>query len=683
MSTTTITGTINGVNNTALANKWITFRLVQLGTDSVASVTVAQSVDSVQTDANGGFSIDIWNNGDSGKKSILEITIEGSKAEYVIIPIGEASIELWNLIENYSVSGANPQFPSLFAPIDNPTFTGTVNTSATGIDFNPEVEGNGGELSWNDQEKTLNLTTGSDNVTVQVGQEVILYVRNNSGVQLVDGQVVGISGSQGNNPTIQLVQADTIENARKTIGVVTQIIPNNSNGFVTLIGKVRDLVLDDGTYSEGDVVYLSDTVAGGITNVKPAIVVELGHVLATSTGGNTNGVLEVQINNESAVYELEQQVPHNTDSVIICNQGDNIQDKLNEAALLMGGIGGTLLVMAGQYGDLSLTNDNIQTNIIGVGNPTIGNIIDEATFASTNATYKDFTCGDFTMNLLDGNIENITTDSFVLYQNNSTGTIKNVNAATIYVENNNGTVDNVNATGNFITSNVGVIKNCSAGGKFEFALNGNNGIIDNCHSNGTDRGFGGYIGSLNSGTIKNCTAKGNFSFGQQTADGVTENCIGVDQAFIGDTSQVSGNIIEGTYRNCKGGNKSFLGQNTSTSAVKECRANYINCTAGVNSFCFVNTAGAETHFFGTAINCTSGLNGFCKASDGNTKILAGAVIENCTGGDNSFASTSLSTNEGTILRCRTSKTGVDAFKATGTGKVRLCLDGDFDEVNLG
>ena len=43
MATTTITGTINGVNNAALASKWITFRLVQLGTDSVATATVAQS----------------------------------------------------------------------------------------------------------------------------------------------------------------------------------------------------------------------------------------------------------------------------------------------------------------------------------------------------------------------------------------------------------------------------------------------------------------------------------------------------------------------------------------------------------------------------------------------------------------------------------------------------------------
>ena len=109
MATTTITGSINGVNNTALANKWITFRLVQLGTDSGATATVAQSVDSVQTDANGDFSIDVWNNGDSGKTSVLEITIDGSKPESVIIPTGTVSIELWDLIENYQADGSTSE----------------------------------------------------------------------------------------------------------------------------------------------------------------------------------------------------------------------------------------------------------------------------------------------------------------------------------------------------------------------------------------------------------------------------------------------------------------------------------------------------------------------------------------------------------------------------------------------
>ena len=199
------------------------------------------------------------------------------------------------------------------APIASPTFTGTATipqADITSADFNSA--GVGGELSWNDGEKTIDLITGSDNVTIQLGQEVVLYVRNTTGSTLSNGQVVMVSGSQGNKPTISLAQADTVANARKTIGVLTQDIPNNSNGFITLMGKVRDLVLDDATYSEGDVVFLSSTVAGGITLVEPDISVEIGHVLATSSGGNTNGVIEVQINNGADLYNAQSQIDTNT-----------------------------------------------------------------------------------------------------------------------------------------------------------------------------------------------------------------------------------------------------------------------------------------------------------------------------------------------------------------------------------
>ena len=199
------------------------------------------------------------------------------------------------------------------APIASPTFTGTATipqADITSADFNSA--GVGGELSWNDGEKTIDLITGSDNVTIQLGQEVVLYVRNTTGSTLSNGQVVMVSGSQGNKPTISLAQADTVANARKTIGVLTQDIPNNSNGFITLIGKVRDLVLDDATYSEGDVVFLSSTVAGGITLVEPDISVEIGHVLATSSGGNTSGVIEVQINNGADLYNAQSQIDTNT-----------------------------------------------------------------------------------------------------------------------------------------------------------------------------------------------------------------------------------------------------------------------------------------------------------------------------------------------------------------------------------
>ena len=163
-------------------------------------------------------------------------------------------------------------------------------------------------MSWNNQEKTFDIVTGSSNVTIQVGQEVLMYARNTSGLQMTDGQVVKVVGSQGNNPTIALAQADTVENARGVIGVVTQVIDNQSNGFVSLIGKVRDLNLDSGTFTEGDLLYLSSTVAGGFTLVRPDVGVEIGRVIATSNGGNNAGIIEVNIDNDSSVHELEQQL---------------------------------------------------------------------------------------------------------------------------------------------------------------------------------------------------------------------------------------------------------------------------------------------------------------------------------------------------------------------------------------
>lgn len=113
MATTTITGPVYQINNDPLANKWIKFRLTSIGTDSVATRAIAQSVDSVQTDANGDFSIDIWDNGDSGTESLLGITVDNDPEVLVIIPTATANIKLWDLIENYQVAAVSPQLPTI------------------------------------------------------------------------------------------------------------------------------------------------------------------------------------------------------------------------------------------------------------------------------------------------------------------------------------------------------------------------------------------------------------------------------------------------------------------------------------------------------------------------------------------------------------------------------------------
>ena len=281
-----------------------------------------------------------------------------------------------------------------------------------------------------------------------------------------------------------------------------------------------------------------------------------------------------------------------------------------------------------------------------------------------------------------GNRDHIEIDGITLDQNY--GLITNVES-NISITSNYADIKGVKSGSNFsMLENYGDIIDCSATTFLSNVMN--YGLIEGCESRGLNRGFGGNIGSFNHGTIKNCTAKGVESFGQQDADGVTENCTGADRAFAGSASNIDfsgGQGVQGTYKNCVAGNLSFFGHNTTTNGVKTVEATYINCTAAANSFGFVNTVGAETHFSGKAIGCTSGNNGFFNSVNGNTKILNGAILENCIGGANSFARAVSSDNEGVILRCRTGTFGSSAFSVTGTGKVRLCLDGNYGEVNLG
>jgi hypothetical protein len=112
MGATTVTGTILGVDNAALVGVYVTFRLKSTGTDSVATSTIDRDAISVITDASGQFSTTLWDNGDSGVTSILEIRMPSGQRHDVIIPAGDAAIDIWDLIENYTVGTADPQLPT-------------------------------------------------------------------------------------------------------------------------------------------------------------------------------------------------------------------------------------------------------------------------------------------------------------------------------------------------------------------------------------------------------------------------------------------------------------------------------------------------------------------------------------------------------------------------------------------
>ena len=157
-----------------------------------------------------------------------------------------------------------------------------------------------GQLGWNTAEDCLDIKH-ADGTSVQVGLENYIQVRNESGSTLQNGTVVRFSGAYSNGdylPTAEPHIADGTVPPLYTIGVVTENIPNNSNGRVTVLGKVRDLDTTGAASGEiwnvGDILYVHPTQAGKLTKVKPTapnIVVSVAALLKKDA---TTGILLVR-----------------------------------------------------------------------------------------------------------------------------------------------------------------------------------------------------------------------------------------------------------------------------------------------------------------------------------------------------------------------------------------------------
>lgn len=168
-----------------------------------------------------------------------------------------------------------------------------------------------GSMSWNDNAGTVDLKLKGGNVTLQIGQETVARVVNKTATNITlledNYQVVRITGAIGGRPKVDLALADNDLNSATTLGLVTETILNNQEGFITTSGQVQQInttgSLQGETWADGDIIYLSGTVAGRLTNIKPAApihtvimgIVEYAHI--------TQGKIFVKVDNG---YELEE-----------------------------------------------------------------------------------------------------------------------------------------------------------------------------------------------------------------------------------------------------------------------------------------------------------------------------------------------------------------------------------------
>jgi len=186
---------------------------------------------------------------------------------------------------------------------------------------------NTGNIGWNDTDGTLEFNLKGNSVSLQIGQETVLRVVNKTGSNLLESQylAVYVSGAQGQRVKVNLASANADSMSAKTIGVVTENIAVNQEGFITTSGLVREInttgSLQSETWADGDILYLSPTINGGLTNIKPTApqhTVLMGYcVYAHAIHGSIfvkvvdgfklddlhNVKITTPLNNEALVYE--------------------------------------------------------------------------------------------------------------------------------------------------------------------------------------------------------------------------------------------------------------------------------------------------------------------------------------------------------------------------------------------
>lgn len=146
----------------------------------------------------------------------------------------------------------------------------TLDTTPTGI---AEV----GTTRWNDAIGTSETTLKGGNVSLKNGIDLVARVVNkvtpNTTLTKAAYQAVRIGGAQGQRLAVALAQANNDNNSADVIGIVCETIATNAEGFIMTVGNLEEInttgSLQGETWADSDVLYLSPTTAGKLTNIKP------------------------------------------------------------------------------------------------------------------------------------------------------------------------------------------------------------------------------------------------------------------------------------------------------------------------------------------------------------------------------------------------------------------------------
>ena len=154
-------------------------------------------------------------------------------------------------------------------------------------------------VQWNSDRSTLRL--GSDaNVSLDVGQQLMLYAKSAETNTLTKGEVVFVFGAAGDNPTVKRASHTSESLSARTIGIVAENIDSNNNGFVVTRGTVYNV--NTTNFTEGAVLYLGAN--GTLQTNLPEAPLHGTFIGVVERVGANNGQIYVAVQNYQELREL-------------------------------------------------------------------------------------------------------------------------------------------------------------------------------------------------------------------------------------------------------------------------------------------------------------------------------------------------------------------------------------------
>jgi hypothetical protein len=303
------------------------------------------------------------------------------------------------------------------------------------ITFNTAKDGTVGvgEVEYNDTQGSLIQGLKGGLVTNVIGQQLHQRVNNRTGATLNKGDVVYLSGSQGNRITVAKAIATSDPTSANTFGIVAESIADNQSGYVITEGLITNI--NTSALTQDSAVYLSGTTAGALTSTKPQAPIHgvyIGVCVKTNAG---SGEVFVKIRNGQELDELHDvQISSPVDKASLYYTGGLWRD--TTAALL---VSDTASMLTPYFMDADTTSLNLTSRLAAKLN------ISDTAAMLTNYLRTGVAASTYQPILVSGtNIKTVNSNSLLGSGNISVGTVTSVGGT--------GTVNGITLTGTVTSS---------------------------------------------------------------------------------------------------------------------------------------------------------------------------------------------------------------------------------------